>query len=214
MILKSITNPDYFKVAEQGSEHTFYGANQEWYPRKWQRLAGCGPTVASHLYFYLSHTQANVDFGDQQMSKENWVQLMEEIWRFVTPSVRGVNKTEKFYIPMFSFMKGRGLNTEYHVYEVPRDKGKRQDLSQLRSFLVEALSLDTPVAFLNLCNGEEKNLDRWHWVTILSLEYLEEENITKVKIIDAGKIVTLNLTLWYNTTTRGGGFLYFTRIDS
>ena len=66
------------------------------------------------------------------------------------------------------------------------------------------------MAFLNLCNGEEKNLDRWHWVTIISLEYAKDKNQVLANILDEGVIKKISLSLWYHTTTLGGGFVYFT----
>jgi hypothetical protein len=80
----------------------------------------------------------------------------------------------------------------------------------LLKFLEEALSKDSPIAFLNLCNGIEKNLECWHWVTIISLEYMENEEQTFVNILDDGQIKKIDLALWYNTTRKNGGFVYLT----
>jgi hypothetical protein len=66
-----------------------------------------------------------------------------------------------------------------------------------------------PVAFLNLCNGEETNLERWHWVTVISVEYEEIKQGVFLSIMDEGMIKRINLALWYETTTLGGGFVYF-----
>jgi hypothetical protein len=71
-----------------------------------------------------------------------------------------------------------------------------------------ALSRDVPVAFLNLCSGEEKNLQEWHWATIISLQ-AEENGLVFVHILDEGAVRVVNLTLWLETTTRGGGFVCF-----
>jgi hypothetical protein len=71
-----------------------------------------------------------------------------------------------------------------------------------------ALSGDRPVAFLNLCNGKEKNLDRWHWVTVVSMEYTPP---VLLRVLDGGTVKTVDLALWRDTTTDGGGFAYFTR---
>jgi hypothetical protein len=208
MVKKSIAAPEIFKIWDERTNETFQGCNQVWYKTKWQRLSGCGPTTATHLFYYLSHTPA-IESERVSMSKENWIGLMEEMWTVVTPSLRGVHKTEMFYNPLLAYMKSKGLNAEYHVCDLPKDKSHRPGLSMLLSFLEEALSNNAPIAFLNLCNGEEKNLDRWHWVTIISLEYLEDHSIF-VNILDAGQIKKINLALWYNTTTLGGGFVYFT----
>jgi hypothetical protein len=77
-------------------------------------------------------------------------------------------------------------------------------------FLEGALQQDSPIAFLNLCNGDEKNLQSWHWVTIIALEYSEDGNSAFIDILDEGLIKKIDLLLWYKTTTHGGGFVYFT----
>jgi len=81
------------------------------------------------------------------------------------------------------------------------------------SFLEGGLIKDAPIAFLNLCNGQVKNLDPWHWVTIISLEYAENGKSASIKILDEGLIKKIDLALWYDTTTLGGGFVYFTALQ-
>lgn len=212
MIYKSIANPDLFRIFDENSQVTHYGGNQEWYPQKWQRLSGCGPTVASNIIFYLRHPQTTLEFKKSPIHKKDWVMLMEEMWKVVTPSFRGVHKTKMFYEPLFEYTKEKGLSVGYYVCDVPKNKSQRPELSQILRFLSEALSIDAPIAFLNLCNGEEKNLDRWHWVTIISLEHSESGNKAYVNILDGGLIKKIDLALWYETTGLGGGFIYFTLI--
>lgn len=211
MTAKSLTNLDLFKVIDESAQQTYYGCNQIWYPTKWQRLSGCGPTAASNIFFYLSHTQSPLELEPSSNSKKNWVSLMEEMWKYITPSIRGVNTTKMFYEPMLAYTKSKGIDVGYCVCDVPKDMSQRPALKEILDFLEEALSKDAPVAFLNLCNGEEKNLDRWHWVTIISLDYSEDRNGAFVNILDEGLIKKINLALWYNTTKLGGGFVYFTR---
>ena len=58
---------------------------------------------------------------------------------------------------------------------------------------------DRPIAFLNLCNGEENNLDKWHWVVVV--EIFEENGEYFLNIIDDKEILKINLSLWYRTIT-------------
>ncbi len=51
------------------------------------------------------------------------------------------------------------------------------------------------------------DLDPWHWVTIISLEYSEGSAV--VCIMDEGRLIDVDLKMWYDTTIRGGGFAYF-----
>jgi len=135
---------------------------------------------------------------------------MEEIWGYVTPTREGIPTTKMFYEAVLAYAKAKGLNIEYNFCDMPEDKSIRPALADVVNFLERALLKDVPVAFLNLCNGEEKNLEPWHWVTIISLEYTEDENSAFVNILDGGLIKKIDLTAWYNTTTAGGGFVYFT----
>lgn len=57
---------------------------------------------------------------------------------------------------------------------------------------------------------DNRNVDPWHWVTIISLGYGEDGNNAFVNILDEGIIKRIGLELWYKTTTLGGGFVYFT----
>lgn len=211
MATRSIANLNLLKVIDESTSETYYGCNQIWYPKKWQRLSGCGPSVASNIFFYLSHNRSTLGLEKKSNSKENWLSLMEEMWKYVTPSIRGVNTTIKFYKPLLAFTKSKGMIAAYRVCDVPKDKTQRPELKNILNFLEDALENDAPVAFLNLCNGEEKNLDRWHWVTIISLESTEDGSNAFVNILDGGLIKRIDLALWYNTTTLGGGFVYFTR---
>jgi hypothetical protein len=71
---------------------------------------------------------------------------------------------------------------------------------------------DTPVAFLNLCNGEENKLEAWHWVTVIALEFSDINESVYLKILDESQVKTINLKLWYETTVLGGGFVFFALI--
>ncbi|AHF06560.1 hypothetical protein [Desulfitobacterium metallireducens] len=209
MTTKSLSNLDLFKILDKTTNQSYYGCHQLWYPKKWQRLSGCGPTVATNLFFYLSHNQALLELEKASNSKENWIALMEEIWEYVTPSMRGVHTTQMFYTPLRAFMESKGLNVEYRFFNIPKEKSQRPEFHQILNFIDEALTQDVPIAFLNLDNGEAKNLDRYHWVTLISLEYTEDGTHSFVNILDEGRIKRVDLCLWFQTTTLGGGFVYF-----
>lgn len=209
MTTATIAHLNLFKIYDGRSKKAYYGCDQKWYPKKWQRLAGCGPTAATNIFFYLSHTHSIRESEESSSTKENWISLMEEIWEYVTPSNRGVHTTQMFYQPMLNFTKMKGFNLEHYVCEVPEKQSQRPRFQDILNFIKEGLSKDAPIAFLNLNNGEVQNLDRWHWVTIISLEYIENGLNASVEILDYGLIKKVDLALWYNTTTLGGGFVYF-----
>ena len=66
------------------------------------------------------------------------------------------------------------------------------------------LEEECPVAFLNLCRGKVKELDWWHWVTIIAMEG------DRVTILDSGREFDIDLALWYATTKKRGGFVRVT----
>ncbi|HWQ89096.1 MAG TPA: hypothetical protein VN374_03890 [Desulfitobacteriaceae bacterium] len=210
MSARVIAKLDLFKIVDESTYDTYYGCDQNWYASEWQRRSGCGPSVATNIIFYLNHTRPAFKLGQYFNSKEKWLSLMEEIWEYVTPSQQGIPSTKMFYEAVVAYAKSKALNISYDFCDVPNDNSGSPPLSEILNFLEGALMNDTPIAFLNLCSGAEKMLDRWHWVTIISLEYKEGGKSVFVHILDEGIIKRIDLALWFNTTTLGGGFVYFT----
>jgi len=213
MNAKSIANPNLFKIVDESTHKTYYGCYQECYTTEWQRLSGCGPSAASNIIFYLNRTRSMFTLGQSFNNKENCLSLMVEIWEYVTPTTKGIPTTKMFYDDVLFYAKSRGLNIEYFVCDLSEDKDSRFKFTEVLNFLESALTKDVPIAFLNLSNGQVENLDSWHWVTIISLDYGEDGDNVFVNILDEGMIKTIDLELWYNTTTLGGGFVYFTDND-
>lgn len=211
MIEKSIKKLDLFKWTDEGSQKIIYGYDQEWYSTQWQRKSGCGPTAASGIMYYLNHTRSVVEVG-RNISKEKFLPLMEEVWEYVTPTERGIPTTKMFYEAVLVYAKSKGMKLKYDFCDLPGDISLRPKLLEILFFLDKALTNDAPIAFLNLSSGEEKNLESWHWVIIVSLEYSEDGRSAFVNILDSGMIKKIDLVLWYNTTTLGGGFVYFTTL--
>lgn len=208
----SISNPALFKVPTDDA--SCFGCDQGWFASEWQRLSGCGPTAATNIIFYLTHNDPSSISGSCFSDKGSCLSLMEEIWAFVTPTTEGIDTTQMFYTSVMAYFQSKNINVAFEVIDLPEDKTLRPKFTELLDFLERAMNNDAPVAFLNLCNGEEVNLEAWHWVTIISLENAEDEEITFVKILDQGQISMINLTLWYNTTELGGGFVYFKKVSA
>ena len=62
------------------------GADQEWYPDRWQRLAGCGPTSASVIFAYVSRTHPELSplCREDVTGREAFTALMGRVWEYVT----------------------------------------------------------------------------------------------------------------------------------
>ena len=201
----SLSNIDFLQVKDQKNS-IFYGCHQEWYGDQWQRKAGCGPSVACNIISYLDATKKL--FGDtKQIGKmDDCLTLMNEVWNYVTPSERGIPVTSKFYDSFLFYSAKRGVNLELRCLDIP-EALERPPFSDVVAFIKEGLLHDVPIAFLNLCNGKEEELDGWHWVTLVEIDDTGGKHM--IRIVDEGIIKTIDLFLWYETTTLGGGFVYF-----
>lgn len=212
MTARSIKNFNIFKINDEVAQTIWYGCNQEWYRTKWRRLTGCGPTAVTNIIYYLNYTRGDYPQDESPPTKSESLSLMEEIWEFVTPTLRGIPSTKLLYDDVMAYAKSKKINIKYDVIDIAGIKRPRPTFQQLLSFLDEALQSDIPVAFLNLNNGVEKQLDSWHWVTIVSLEYAEDGKTALIEILDEGLIKKIDLVQWFHTTTRGGGFVSFNLI--
>lgn len=201
----SVKNPEYFEILDEMTSEKYLGCNQQWYKKHWQRMAGCGPTVAANIILY-SRKKAGI-------SKNESLTIMDEMWEHVTPTMRGVNTTNIFYKGLVSFAVGKGANLFYDAVDIPKKKEMRPSFDKVINFIKTSLENDIPLAFLNLCNGKEKFLDEWHWVTLVSLEYEEDLSSVNIEILDESIKKTIDLLLWYDTTTLGGGFVSFYLIN-
>ncbi len=88
MLNVSVQNLSRFEIVDETGDR-YCGGWQEWYGRGWKRVAGCGPTVISGIIHYLLET-AHGEAGSTPMTKSDFQALMEDVWHYVTPSVRGL----------------------------------------------------------------------------------------------------------------------------
>ena len=183
------------------------GCDQENYKSKWRRLSGCGPTAASNLFLY-----GMPDIGRHRTVDEG-LEVMEEIWHYVTPRFGGgVSNTQIFTSGLSKLLTEKGKKFSVEVVEVPQKKEQRRPISEVRAFMERAIHNNLPIAFLNLHNGEEKQLDAWHWVTVVGIETSLKDEMY-LDIFDGGKLISVNLDQWYDKTKKGGGFVVY-RIES
>jgi hypothetical protein len=214
MLISSIHNVDLFKIQDEDHHHTFYGFDQEWFNTEWQRRAGCGPTVVASIMYYLNYSRSANDTNNHVPTKKSALSLMEEVYQYVTPTSRGIPSTKLLYEDVIAYAKVTAQNMKLGILNVSENQVLRPPFHSLISFLDKALCNDTPIAFLNLDNGDEKRLDSWHWVTIISLEYALDLSIATINILDGGAIKTIDLAKWFLTTIRGGGFVSFDFIST
>ena len=191
-----INNIDLFKVKD--NENTYYGFSQEWYKDEWQRRAGCGATVASSIINY--YNQIN-KFKEIEISDA--LEIMEELWNHLLPTEQGLNSIKLFHDGIKNYYNNKGVTIDY----INVDIKNKPSLDKIIDFIGKELLEDRPIAFLNLCNGEENNLDKWHWVLVVEIFKENEEYF--LNIIDDKELMKINLSLWYRTITNDGGFITF-----
>lgn len=207
MIVKCIKNPDAFKIQDEQTDAVYYGCNQEWYPTKWQRRSGCGPTTSTTILQYLYATRKNS--APSPLTKGACLQCMEDVWKYVTPGPQGISSTQKLCKGLGAYAHAKSLHLRTDALDIPRFRNKRPPFSETLAFLDKALENDLPVAFLNLHNGQEPILDPWHWVTIISMEYQPDHSKAFVGILDEGLRKYIDFSVWFHTTLWGGGLVAF-----
>ena len=173
----------------------FYGVLQWWYPLFWQRLAGCGPACATNLL-------ACIDPNTKLVTKQDCILAMRAMWKHVTPGLRGLNKVENFAKGCDSFFAEHKM--PYKSNYVKINPNTPDHFDKMIEFLKTSFSNDQPVAFLNLSNGDIKQLERWHWVTIVGMEQVGDDYIATV--FDSDFKFEMSLKTWFNTATNPAGF--------
>ncbi|HHT17900.1 MAG TPA: hypothetical protein GXZ77_09385 [Papillibacter sp.] len=192
-------------IIDDMTAERFCGGWQKWYGDWWKRTAGCGPTVVSTILAYIERRKAASSC--EPMPIGEFIARMNEMWEYVTPGVSGIPSTEKLISGAQKYIDAKNLPIRLEALDIPGKREERPDGNAVAAFLEQALLADAPVAFLCLDNGEEKKLDDWHWVTLVSLEYGEEGVFAEVT--DEGHHFRVDLELWRKTTKRGGGFVRF-----
>jgi len=198
----TINNPELLQIkGVDGS--IYYGGDQEWFQKHIQRRAGCGPTCCANIMWYLSQTRNEGGLASYDGTrKDGFVQLMNEMWNYVTPGNKGVNSVEMFLDGALRYGNKKGISLDRKGLSIPAKPFLKPSRLQIINFLCGILEKNIPLAFLNLSNGKVDNLESWHWVTLVALH---TDTLTAV-IYDQGISKEINLSLWLETTALGGGF--------
>ena len=201
--MTAILFPEAMCLVDPASGQVSWGANQEWYGDLWQRKAGCGPTAAASLLFYQKQKQRLMHRQPLLSSRQNLLDQMNELWNYITPGHGGGNRVSMFTEGLEKYRAEVKENFEVQALEVAEDPAQRPQWTAVSQFLEEALKRDEPAAFLNLCAGEEKRIDDWHWVMISALD----PQTGVITFFDESQIKEADLSLWLRTTTKRGGFV-------
>lgn len=197
----SIASPELLKITED--DQVFWGADQAWYATKWQQNAGCGPTNCAHLMYYLACTRDGCSplCPEKRPTRGGFRALMDSVWHYVTPGKMGVHTTDLFTDGAMRYATERGVPLSAKSLEIPASRKARPGTDAVHAFLDAAFANDLPVAFLNLSRGALRNLEGWHWVTLIALKD------GKAHVVDQGNSYWIDLDLWLKTSRMGGGFV-------
>lgn len=207
----------------------WYGPNQEWYRDHWQQLSGCGPVSASLVTAYLARftdlkgaselytgtpdlPSASSDDAPQFITLPSFVSHMETLWDYVTPTKMGTWKLQMYEEGIERFAREHGVPLEAETMWIPPAHPQRRSerfFDEVRDFVVEGLSRDIPVAFLNYFGGQMRDISNWHWVTVTSARMTEDEEMVWLTVSDQGMHVEFSLNQWFYTSYGGGGFVSF-----
>lgn len=201
----SIANTAYFQFAE--ADRSYAGFDQEWYPNYWKRLSGCGPTTGAQILYYCRQFMELRELPPVVTSKKDALAYMNRMWKFITPSMQGVNTTSRFFLGFMKYAGQEKLPLSYAVCDIPKDAAQRPQWNAVHAFVRDGLLQNMPVAFLNLHQGSVKELDSWHWVTIIAMQ--QEGEQCMVEILDGGVSLWIDFYAWYHTTNMGGGLISF-----
>lgn len=204
----TLTNPSVFDINNPPYHSSSYGGNQAWYPKFLQRQSGCGPTTAANQMAYLGSTDKALGnlYPHSTLDRKDFTKLMQELFRYVTPGMMGVNHIDKLADGVKNYAEMNGCQLDAFTLAV-EEKDSQRDVSVLRDYLQKAFEADCPIAFLNLSSGNEHRLQNWHWITITQVEIMDDR-ITAIAS-DEGHRRTFDLSLWYRTTPMHGGLVYF-----
>ncbi|MDR2354918.1 MAG: hypothetical protein LBE16_01850 [Clostridiales Family XIII bacterium] len=200
----ALSNLEYFDLCDAESGKTVKGGDQDWYGSWWRRMAGCGPTTAANVILYLHNAR-----GERIRDKREFIRLMDRVWKHVTPGRGGVNTTMKLRQGIAGYFGAEGLHLRTEALDISGDRDARPPLAQVAAFIRAGLERDLPVAFLNLHNGSELQLEKWHWVTITGITRAEDGDAVRLEILDNCSLLSVNLGRWLASTARGGGFVRF-----
>ena len=203
-----LKNVSRLQLRETGKP-VLYGYDQDWYGTVWQRKSGCGPTAATLLTDYILQRDGYLP-EDSRDSQEKRATAMEIIWNYVTPHPQGgLYKPQWLQQGVQQFLDERMPNT-YQAEMLPIlpfriGKVRRADIC---AFIQAGLQADSPIAFLNLSRGDERELQSWHWISIVGQQGNDPVQAT---CYDNGIVTHFFPEKWLKSTTLGGGLVYVRR---
>ncbi len=194
-----IRHPEWITLSVNGEPH--FGYDQEWYPQKRQKLAGCGPTVGAMTAAYVQRKYNGISVSTGEEAEK----MMLDMWKYATPRMHGLYKSRWLKDGLNNYFKDREIPFRAEALSVPYIHFLAPPFHQVKAFVEEGLSADLPVGFLNLHSGGEPVPYYWHWMLLVKME--DKGGETLCTLWDGGQEYIFNLRAWLKNTKFGGGFV-------
>jgi len=196
-IISNYNNLEEIQFNIYDSEISYYGGNQNWFPKKLHKLSGCGPVTAANITAYLSQ-----NFTDEYntlypykgiVKKKDFILHMTAIRKYVKPGIFGLTSVQQFSDSILDFSKERGVSLIPNILD-----DNTASLKDAIDFIAKALSQRLPVAILVLKHPlKEFREYTWHWMTITGLKLNSKYNIFYISVSTYGEHKEINLnSLW------------------
>ena len=161
-------------IIEENGGIAGYGGNQDWFPQEWQRKAGCGATNGANMAAYyglqVSGMEALYEGSRQPVKKAEYLALMEEMYRRMTPGVMGYPYPVKLGKRFAEYAAERGVKL------TPAVHCHWENWQEGFAIVRQAIDAGRPVGLLILVHrAEELQEDIWHWVTVTGYTLPEKE---------------------------------------
>jgi len=200
--MESFISPNYTHLEDIqfnifDSDVSYYGGSQYWYPKKFNKLSGCGPVAAANITAYLAQ-----QFPDRCnalypypgiINKKDFTQHMIDIRKYVKPGIFGLTSVRQFSDNVLSFARNRGISLVPHILD-----DNATTIQEAVAFISKALSQRLPIAILVLKHPiKEFKEYTWHWMTITGLQLNSKDNVYYISVSTYGDHREINLdTLW------------------
>ena len=161
-----------------------YGGDQDWCRTAWRRGCGCGPTTGANLCAYYASTRPSMRSlyrgSLAPFSKEEYIDEIEDIFRFITPSYMGFPYAGRFAL------KYRAYALYHGVKLTSCGCGAAESAQQMYDVVRRGIDSDNPLALLILRHrAPELAEDNWHWVTVSG--YLDGADGQQVILSNCGE---------------------------
>lgn len=149
-----------------------YGGNQDWFIDDWAKKAGCGSVLGSNLYAYY--------MGVQHCTKDEFLVMMNDLYRYMTPGRMGFPFFYKFAHQFVLRMKLEDVHLK------PNYLKKSKSIESSIQFVKKGIDGKNPIGALILSHkAKELEEDNWHWICISGYE--EKDNQVNIIFSDCGR---------------------------